>query len=340
MAIYQCTIETCTVAEHGKIHYLPNLPANIIYLVIFALLFFLHLGLGARYRTWGFTIPIIMGAACEVIGYGGRIMGRSDPFSLNPFLVYLVPLTIGPAFLTASIYLCLGRIVTVYGRIHSRLAPRTYTIVFVTFDLVSLILQSIGGAMAAQSVTQSQLDNGVHVMMAGLIWQVVSIVLFLIVWTDFVLARRRAVASGMGSGNGNVQFDGLIGSEGFTYFQWGKVIGRITYLYSHHRFTDILYPTALLASTLLILIRCIFRVSELSGGFNGSEANNEVEFMILEGPMIFIATGLMAAFHPGRAFKGLWGVTGWRGGNVNGGRTEHSGDVTEVEGRGDFAGKV
>ncbi|KAJ3004601.1 hypothetical protein HKX48_001138 [Thoreauomyces humboldtii] len=319
MALYQCTIETCTVAEHGKIHYLPNLPANIIYLVIFALLFFFHLGLGARYRTWGFTIPIIMGAACEVIGYGGRIMGRSDPFSLNPFLVYLVPLTIGPAFLTASIYLCLGRIVTVYGRIHSRLAPRTYTIVFVTFDLVSLILQSIGGAMAAQSVTQVQLDNGVHVMMAGLIWQVVSIVLFLIVWTDFVLARRRAVARGTGSGDGNVRFDGLIGSKGFTYFQW-----------------------ALLASTLLILIRCIFRVSELSGGFNGSEANNEVEFMILEGPMIFIATGLMAAFHPGRAFKGLWGVTGWRGGNHNVGRTEHhSGDVTEVEGRQeDFAGKV
>jgi hypothetical protein len=49
---------------------------------------------------------------------------------------YLICLTIAPAFLTAAIYLCLGRIVVAYGQNISRMAPRLYTIIFVTCDFV------------------------------------------------------------------------------------------------------------------------------------------------------------------------------------------------------------
>ena len=62
---------------------------------------------------------------------------------------YLICLTIGPAFLAAAIYLCLARIVKVYGTHFSRIQPRTYTITFVSCDLVSLILQAAGGAIAS-----------------------------------------------------------------------------------------------------------------------------------------------------------------------------------------------
>lgn len=42
-------------------------------------------------------------------------------------------------------------------------------------------------------------------------------------------------------------------------------------------------PSGLIVATLTIFIRCVFRVAELSEGFNGTLFNDEVAFMILEG---------------------------------------------------------
>ena len=85
-----------------------------------------------------------------------------DIFNFNAFLINLVPLTIAPAFITASIYLCLSRIVTLYDPTISvsRLKPLTYSYIFVTADFVSLLLQAAGGAIAAISDKKSTTDMG------------------------------------------------------------------------------------------------------------------------------------------------------------------------------------
>ena len=49
---------------------------------------------------------------------------RKDPQERTPFLMDNICLILGPAFLAASIYLCMGRIVVVYGREISRLSVR------------------------------------------------------------------------------------------------------------------------------------------------------------------------------------------------------------------------
>lgn len=67
-----------------------------------------------------------------------------------------------------------------------------------------------------------------------------------------------------------------------------------------------LFEGALAIATLLIFIRCCFRVAELKEGFDGNIANSEPLFMVFEGPMIFIAVGLLSILHPGIAFKGRW----------------------------------
>jgi len=69
--------------------------------------------------------------------------------------------------------------------------------------------------------------------------------------------------------------------------------------------------TALWIATILILIRSIYRVAELEGGFTGTIASNQVSFMILEGPMIILAVGALSVFHPGYAFDGQWKSAGW-----------------------------
>lgn len=65
---------------------------------------------------------MICGVLLEVAGYAARIFMRKDPQERTPFLMDNICLILGPAFLAASIYLCMGRIVIVYGREISRLS--------------------------------------------------------------------------------------------------------------------------------------------------------------------------------------------------------------------------
>ena len=105
---------------------------------------------------------------------------------------YLVCLTIGPAFISASIYLCLSRLVVIEGTEIARFAPKFYTLVFICCDIVSLVLQAAGGALAAQAEpASSQQQAGVNVMIAGLATQVASLALFAALALDFALSVRR-----------------------------------------------------------------------------------------------------------------------------------------------------
>ena len=95
-------------------------------------------------------------------------------------------------FLTAAIYLCLARIIVIYGKQYARFAPRTYTIIFICCDVFSLILQATGGGMADTAATPSQGQTGINIMIAGLSFQVVSLTLFTALCADFAWNVRKA----------------------------------------------------------------------------------------------------------------------------------------------------
>lgn len=179
-----------------------------------------------------------------------------------------------------------------------------YTYIFVGCDLLSLILQSIGGAIASMATTTDSRDLGVHVMIAGLISQIISMIIFFALWGDFAFRVRKAKTSGNFTGEQAPLYDNLRGDPSFRWFQW-----------------------SLFVATLLIFIRSVYRVAELWGGFQSHLANDEVTFMIFEGPMIIIAVMMMSAFHPGRIFDDLWVAAG------KGFRLTRNGDT-------DAAGKV
>ena len=122
--------------------------------------------------------------------------GRADS---NDLRRQFICLTIAPAFLTASIYLCLARIIIVHGEQHSRLKPRTYSLLFVGCDFLSLVLQAVGGALAATADTIQDVDRGINVMIAGLAFQVFSLLLFMALWGDFALRARKRSAADVGS---------------------------------------------------------------------------------------------------------------------------------------------
>lgn len=71
------------------------------------------------------------------------------------------------------------------------------------------------------------------------------------------------------------------------------------------------YTLGLGIATIAVFIRSVFRVAELSDGFHGKLANQEVTFMILEGAMIIIAVSAVTIMHPYFAFGGAWSEAAW-----------------------------
>lgn len=88
---------------------------------------------------------------------------------------------------------------------------------------------------------------------------------------------------------------------------------------------------AIATATITIFARCIFRVLELNGGFNGPLANNEVTFMILEGPMIIIASAVLTVFHPGICFRGRWHEADWNKGKKQAAAAKWNGEMSSAE---------
>lgn len=80
-----------------------------------------------------------------------------------------------PAFLAAGIYLTLKHIVIQFGSQWSLLKPNWYTYIFIACDVLSLVMQSAGGALAATADPGENIgDIGTDIMIAGIIWQVVG----------------------------------------------------------------------------------------------------------------------------------------------------------------------
>lgn len=114
-------------------------------------------------------------------------------------------------------------------------------------------------------------------MIGGLSFQVFSLVLFIILCSDFAYRVWRSPF------HWDTSRKEVFESRIFMFFLGGLSLGTLT-----------------------ITIRSCFRVAELSGGFHGNLANNEATFMVLEGAMIGIASICLTALHPGVAFRGTW----------------------------------
>ncbi|KAL5119053.1 hypothetical protein ACEQ8H_002977 [Pleosporales sp. CAS-2024a] len=282
MARRYCTVGKCPESWQ-TIKYRPSIAGNVIYMLCFLALLGGQLWFGIRNRTWTFTGPICLGVFGEIIGYIGRILLYVNPFLMNNFLVNLIPLTLAPALITAGIYLCLGRVLVAIGSDNSRLKPKMYSYIFIGCDVLALILQGVGGGLAATAKDTKGSRRGVNIMIAGLVSQVVTMSLFFALWADFTLRTRRAKLSGSLAHTQPPLYEQLRGFKTFALFQW-----------------------ALFAASVFIYVRCIYRVAELWDGFNGHLANDQATFMVFEGPMMILAVLALTVFHPGRVFGDLW----------------------------------
>ncbi|KAI1392152.1 RTA1-domain-containing protein [Hypoxylon trugodes] len=279
-----CNADICPY-ERSYYPYRIDLAPNAVFLAMFSisLLGFLVTFAVTR-RGATFTIAMVLGLICEILGYAGRVMSWENQWSENGFLMQICCLTIAPAFLAAGLYLCIRRIVFAFGPENSRIPPKYYTRIFIPCDVISLLLQAAGGAIASIAFHNSKSsDNGDHIMIAGLAFQVITLFVFIILSLDFfinVLHRRRALGSSALS-----QDPTLIALRGSWMFR--------------------LFLIALALSTLCIFWRSVFRVAELAKGFGGPLMARQDLFVGFEGVMITVSVFVLNIFHPALCFGDL-----------------------------------
>lgn len=83
-----CTISVCPV-ELSVYGYRPTFPGSIALIALYGLCALTQLGLGIRYKTWGFMIAMLLGCVGEIIGYVGRIMMYQNPWGQEGFLMQI-----------------------------------------------------------------------------------------------------------------------------------------------------------------------------------------------------------------------------------------------------------
>ncbi|KAK4501900.1 hypothetical protein PRZ48_007709 [Zasmidium cellare] len=274
----QCPVEATTYG------YTPNLAGNVILLAVFAACNIAQVFFCGWYRLWSFGICVSIGCLLEWVGYIGRVMMHNNPWDDVGFKIQIVCLIIAPSFLAAGIYLTLKHIIMALGPGYSRLQPKWYTWIFISCDALSIVIQAVGGGIAASS-DGSAADTGANIMVAGIAIQVATMAVCVLLAIDFAWAVFRSTKSSGASSDG-VSFE-----KAHEYYSTTK--GFYYYLIC----TSFAF--------LFIFIRCIYRLPEMAGGWGNPLMQNEKEFLILDGAMIALACILMSIAHPGMFFPDM-----------------------------------
>jgi len=217
-------------------------------------------------------------------------MLNNNPFDEAGFNIQICLLIISPAFLSAGIYITLKHIVINFGEEWSRLRPAWYTYIFITGDIISLVLQGSGGGTAATADPGSNLqDIGTNLMIAGVVFQVVILAFFGYFLVEYTIR---------------------------TYRRRNNLSDHSMILFNKTSFRC--FVAAIVIAYLGILIRCIYRIPELAGGWRSELMRNETDFIVLEGVMIVISTVVLTIFHPGYCFPALANTIGKKNKSLRG----------------------
>ena len=140
-------------------------------------------------------------------------------------------------------------------------------------------MQAAGGASAASAANNGKSPTaGNNVVIAGLVFQCITLALFCFLSFDYGVRVKKQ--HGAQQNVLDPKGEQLRSSGSFKAFLVG-----------------------LAASTILILLRCIYRVVEFSGGFGGPIEHNQTTFIIFESCMTILAVLLLNALHPHLAFQ-------------------------------------
>jgi hypothetical protein len=181
-----------------------------------------------------------------------------------------------PVFLSAAIYAVLSVLINKVGREYSPIPPKVVLGVFISSDAVMTVVQICGAAMigAAESKDKDP-TTGKNILMAGLIVQVLSFFIFLILLGVFLWKSRNVLLGKRAFIFAFVAATMLVYLR--TCFRLAEVAqGVKAYLFTHENFFACLEFAPIAAAMLLFNVfhpgRCLRKVSEETVGGTSDEA--------------------------------------------------------------------
>lgn len=213
-------------------------------------------------------------------GYIGRALLAVNPWNSGAFKAQIVAIILGPTLVCIGLYLTLKHAVTALNPSLSRIPPRVYPLIFVPADVSCLVIQAIGGGIAASAGRDSYslLQHGNRTIMAGIVLQVIVLAAFGAMAGDYFFRAGRYFRSGTVAPE-HQGGAALLADKKFRTFVWAMVVAYAG-----------------------LLIRCIYRIAEMAGGWGNHIMQDEPSFVVLESFMVLIACVLLAVFAPGIFF--------------------------------------
>ncbi|KAF7718086.1 Uncharacterized protein PECH_002423 [Penicillium ucsense] len=245
-------------------YFTPSMAAAVIFTLLFASSSILHLYQLVRTRTW-FMIPFCIGAVLETIGYIGRILSSKEApdFTKGPYIMQSALILIAPAFLAASIYMTLGRIIHMLDAEKlSLIRVGWLTKIFVGGDVLSFLMQASGAGILVSSSNGP--STGEHIIIGGLFVQIIFFGLFAISAVIFQTRVNKAPT--------------------------GRSI-ELKHIWTRHLM-------ALYVASILILIRSVVRVVEYLEGYDGYLMKHEAFIYVFDALLMFITVLALIYVHP------------------------------------------
>ncbi|KAM0718192.1 hypothetical protein Q7P37_006524 [Cladosporium fusiforme] len=253
------------VIDFKLFRYDPNLGAAVFFVILFAAVSILHTYQYIATRTWFFT-AFIVGCWFEVIGFIARCVAaqQSPNWSVGVYTIHTILVLVAPSVFAASIYMCLGRIIKITdGERHSLIRAKWLTKIFVVGDVMSFLMQGAGGGIMASGSLEG-VHTGEKVIIGGLVVQILFFTCFVVVAGVFHARLVRVPTSS------SMRTEGL----------WRSSL------------------LSLYAGSVLIWVRCVFRLIEYAQGNDGYLISHEAYLYIFDALLMLMVMVIFAVVHP------------------------------------------
>ena len=201
--------------------------------MLFFLAFCIHMFRIVRFRSWYF-IPFALACLMEVVGYAFRsLSAKKNPYNVIYFVVQYFFIVTAPVFISASIYVCLSRLIDwarslgFAGR--KWLRPKLILWIFIGADVVATVLQILGAALIGVSQSDKdyeKADKANTILLGGLAFQTGAFFIFLILLTAFAITLIRDHQFGSSLGGKRGFFIGLFIGAFFGFVTCGFVVAN------------------------------------------------------------------------------------------------------------------
>ncbi|KAI0092753.1 RTA1-like protein [Irpex rosettiformis] len=271
------TTSSTDINSLSPYNYVPTEWVTITFLALFGV----SAGQAIWFKLW-FLIPTaVLAGIGETIGWAGRFWSTQNILNNNAYLMQITTTIISPTPLLAANFIIFSRLVSLLGTQYSRLSPVWYSRIFLTCDIVALVIQAAGGGIASSSNDLSVEKTGSNIMLAGIVFQLVALSVFSFLMAEYVirfLNNRPLHSATLDSSSSSAST---------------LVRGRVWNMKQK------LAMTGLVFSTLVLFIRGVYRTIELADGWNGRIISTQVYFNVLDGAMVVLAMYTWNILHPG-----------------------------------------